>query len=107
MQNVLAGIPYADAQMGRRQIINEKHLLIMQAALKPDQKVPQHMADSNVHLLVVEGQIVVTLAGKDTAAAKGDILAVPFQTVMSIRNASKENASFLIIKTPHPNQMTP
>lgn len=107
LKNVLNGIPYADAGMGKRQLVNEKHLLVMQAALKPGQQVPQHPANSNVHLLIIEGQITVTLDGKDTVAGKGDLLPIPFKTLMSIRNASQENASFLILKSPNPNEMGP
>lgn len=107
MKNVLTDIPYANDQMGKRQLINEKHLLVMQVALKPGQQVPQHNANSNVHLLIVEGQIIVTLAGKDTIATKGDMLPITFKALMSIRNDSKENASFLIIKTPNPSEMSP
>ena len=107
MKNVFEDIPYADGQAGKRQLVDQKHLLVMQVALKPGQQVPQHSANSNVHLLIVEGQIVVTLAGSDTVAAKGDLLPVAFNTPMSIRNASKENASFLILKTPNPSEMAP
>jgi len=107
VKNILEDIPYADGNMGKRQLVDEKHLLIMQVALKPGQQVPQHNANSNVHLLIIEGQIVVTLGGKDTVATKGDILPVTFKTLMSVRNASKENASFLIIKSPNPSEMGP
>jgi len=107
MQNVLENIPYADGQIGKRQLVDAKYLLIMQVALKPGQQVPQHNANSNVNLLIVEGQVVVTLDGKDTAAMKGDLLPVTFKTLMSVRNASKENASFLIIKSPNPSEMKP
>ena len=107
MKNVLNDIPYADDQIGRRQLVDEKHLLVMQVALKPGQQVPQHNANSNVHLLIVEGQIVVTLEDKDTVAAKGDLLPISFKTLMSIRNASEENASFLILKSPNPSEMEP
>ena len=107
MKNVLADIPYADGQMGKRQLVDEKHLLVMQVALKPGQQVPQHNANSNVHLLIVEGQIIVTLDGKDTIATKGDLLPVTFKTLISVRNASKENASFLNIRSPNPSEMKP
>ena len=107
MKNVLADIPYADGQMGKRQLVDEKHLLVMQVALKPGQQVPQHNANSNVHLLIVEGQIIATLNGQETVATKGDILPIPFKTLMSVRNASKENASFLILKSPNPSEMKP
>jgi len=105
MKNVFEDIPYADTQMGRRKLVDEKHLLVMQVALKPGQQVPQHNANSHVHLLVIEGQLIVTLAGKDTVAAKGCLIPVDYKTLMSIRNDSKENASFLIFKSPNPSEM--
>ena len=106
MKNILTDIPYTEGQMGKRQLVDEKHLLVMQVALKPAQQVPEHRANSNVHLLVVEGQITVTLAGQDLVAARGALVPVAFKTLMGIRNASTENASFLILKTPNPSEMT-
>jgi quercetin dioxygenase-like cupin family protein len=79
----------------------------MQVALKPGQQVPQHNANSNVLLLIVEGEVIVTLDGKDTTATKGDLLPVTFNTPMSVRNTSKENASFVNIRSPNPSQMKP
>ena len=107
MKNVLEGIPYTDGQMGKRQLVDETHLLVMQVALQPGQQVPPHNANSNVHLLIVEGQVIVTLDGKDTAAAKGALLPIAIQTPMSIRNDSQENASFLIFKSPNPSEIGP
>ena len=107
MKNVLNDIPYADGHMGRRQLVDELQLLVMQVALKPGQQVPQHNANSNVHLLIIEGQVIVTLDGKDTAAAKGALLPIAIQTPMSIRNDSQENASFLIFKSPNPSEIGP
>ena len=107
MANVLESIPSTDGQMGKRQLVDEPHLLVMQVALQPGQQVPPHNANSNVHLLIVEGQVIVTLDGKDTAAAKGALLPIAIQTPMSIRNDSQENASFLIFKSPNPSEIGP
>jgi quercetin dioxygenase-like cupin family protein len=103
--NVLQGIPYGDSGMGKRKLVDEKHLLMMQVALKPGQTVPQHHANSNVHLLVVVGEVVVDLDGRKVTAAKGDLVPVAFKTPMSVANQAGENASFLIIKTPNPSEM--
>ena len=103
--NVLEDIPYTDNMMGKRKLVNEKYLFLMQAALKPGQNVPQHMANSNVNILVVEGSVVINLNEKDIAAKKGDLVPVAFKTPMSIKNKSEQNASFLIIKTPNPSEM--
>lgn len=107
MINVFEDIPYTDGQMGKRQLVGETHLLVMQVALQPGQQVPPHNANSNVHLLIIEGQVIVTLDGKDTAAAKGALLPIAIQTPMSIRNDSQENASFLIFKSPNPSEIGP
>ena len=107
MKNVFEDIPYTDGQMGKRQLVGETHLLVMQVALQPGQQVPPHNANSNVHLLIVEGQVIVTLDGHDIAAAKGTLLPIAIQTPMSIRNDSQENASFLIFKSPNPSEIGP
>lgn len=105
MQNVFENIPYQNEGMGRRELVSEKPLLMMQAALKPGQSVPQHNANSNVHILVVKGEVVITLDGKDIVAKEGSLVPVAFKTPMSVTNKSQGNASFLIIKTPNPSQM--
>ena len=102
VKNVLKDIPYNQEFMGKRKLVNEDYLLMMQAALKPGQSVPQHDADSNVHLLVLSGEVVIDLAGKTMKAVKGDLVPVASKTPMNIKNLSEADATFLIIKTPHP-----
>ena len=105
MQNVFENIPYDDADLVRKELVSSKDLLLMQVALKPGQSVPQHNANSNVHILVVKGEVVITLNGKDVVAREGALVPVAFKTSMSVTNKSQGNASFLIIKTPNPSQM--
>jgi len=104
--NVLENIPYNDGKMGNRKVVDEKHLLVMQIALKPGQSVPQHNANSNVHLLVVRGDdLTVNLDGADNKVKEGDLLPVAFQTPMIIKNTGSVDAAFLVFKTPNPSEM--
>jgi quercetin dioxygenase-like cupin family protein len=103
--NLLAQAPYRDGGMGKRKLVDQKHLLMMQAALKPGQMVPQHNANSNVHIIVLDGQVVINLAGKDIVASRGQLVPVACKTPMNIKNKSQAPATFVIIKTPHPGQM--
>ncbi len=103
--NVYREIPYRDEGMGRRKLVEEDYLLLMQAALKPGQAVPLHRADSNVHILVLEGELSIGLDGVETRAARGDIVPSSPGTEMNIVNRSEANASFLIVKTPHPRKL--
>jgi quercetin dioxygenase-like cupin family protein len=104
-ENVLENVPYRDQGMGSRKIVDEKPLLIMQAALKPGQSVPQHTANSNVKILVLKGSVVINLDGKEIGAREGAIVPVAFKTPMNIKNLSDSDATFLIIKTPNPTEM--
>jgi len=103
--NVLENIPYHDNKMGYRKIVDEKHLLVMQIALKPGQSVPQHHANSNVHILLLRGKVTVNLDGKDNSIKEGDLLTVTYQTPMNIKNVGKDNATLLVFKTPNPSEM--
>lgn len=103
--NVFENIPYNDEKMGNRKLVDEKHLLVMQVALKPKQSVPQHNTNSNVHLLVMKGALTINLAGVDHFVNEGDLLPIAFQTPMMIANASDQGATFLVFKTPNPSEM--
>lgn len=105
MENVLENIPYQEEGMGRRKLVDEKYLLMMQVALCSGQSVPQHNANSNVHLVVLKGEVVVNLDGIDNMAKEGALLPVANKTPMNIKNKSQGNATFLIIKTPNPSEM--
>ena len=106
VENVLENIPYQEDGMGKRKLVDEKYALIMQAALRPGQRVPQHNANANVHLLILKGDVVVNLDGIDTRLKEGALFPVAHKTPMHVRNESQENASFLIIKTPNPSEMS-
>lgn len=103
--NILKEIPYRDGGMGKRKLVDEDYLLVMQAALKPGQMVPQHNADSNVRIIIIRGEVVVDLNGEKIEAAEGDIVSATPGTPMNIINQSEEDTTFLIIKTPHPRMM--
>ncbi|NLE91398.1 MAG: hypothetical protein GX598_02485 [Elusimicrobia bacterium] len=105
MLNVLQGIPYQAEGMGKRKLVDEKHLLVMQIALRAGQAVPQHNANSNVHLLVLSGEVTVTIDNDGHMLKQGDLLAVAFKSAMSIKNIGAQEATFLVIKTPNPCEM--
>ncbi len=103
--NVFENIPYNDEKMANRKLVDEKYLLVMQIALKPGQSVPGHNANSNVHLLILKGAVMVSLDGVDTQASEGALLPVKYLTPMMIKNNGDTEAAFLVLKTPNPSQM--
>src|SRR5690554_2576411 len=105
MMNVFEDIPYPSERMGRREVVYEKDLLLMQIALQPGQALPPHKANSNVHLLLLEGELEADLAGDRHRLKTGDLLPVAVETPMRIRNDGTRNATFLVLKAPHPSEM--
>jgi quercetin dioxygenase-like cupin family protein len=90
---------------GFANLVEEKYLQINQVCLEPGQQVPQHDANSNVTVMVVYGEGNFHIRKEVTRMGPGKLLRVPFQSPMSIRNDSKDRLVFLVIKTPHPNEM--
>ncbi|MCK5683699.1 hypothetical protein KAJ27_06245 [bacterium] len=103
-QNLLKTAKFSDAGMGKCKLVDEDYLLMMQVALKQGQKVPQHYANSNVHIVVLTGKLIITLAGREFIIEEHDFIPIVEGTPMSIENKYKGDASFIIIKTPHPKK---
>lgn len=105
MTGLLADAPYRTENFGHRAVVDQDHLLLMQIALLPGQEVPQHKANSNVHLIVLQGEVKVILDGFSSTVMAGDLLPVAYGTPMRILNDCGGNATFLVVKTPHPRMM--
>ncbi len=90
---------------GFANLIDEKYLQINQVCLEPGQQVPQHNANSNVTLMVVYGEGSFHVGDEVTRMGPGKLLCIPLKSPMSIKNESHERMVFLVIKTPHPNEI--
>ena len=90
---------------GFSNLVDEEYLQINQVCLEPGQQVPQHNANSNVTLMVVHGEGTFHIGEEVTRMGPGKLLRVPFQSPMSIKNESQERLAFLVMKTPHPNEI--
>ena len=90
---------------GFANLIDEKYLQMNQVCLEPGQQVPHHNANSNVTLTVVYGEGTFQVGGEIAKMGPGKLLCVPFQSLMRIKNESKERLAFLVIKAPHPSEI--
>ncbi len=90
---------------GMANLVEEPYLLINQICLESGQFVPEHRANSNVTLQVVFGEGAFEVAGETVKMGPGNLLRVPLDSPMSIRNESAERMAFLVIKTPHPDSL--
>lgn len=88
---------------GMANVVDEPYLLINQVCLEAGQNVPEHQANSNVTLQVISGEGTFSIGKDRVKAGPGNLLRVPLNSPMSIRNESPERLVFLVIKTPHPD----
>lgn len=92
-------------ERGFSNLVDETYLQINQVCLESGQQVPQHNANSNVTLMVVYGKGTFHIGSEVTRMGPGKLLRVPYQSPMSIRNESEQRLAFLVMKSPHPNEM--
>ena len=90
---------------GMANLIDEPFLLINQVCLEPGQFVPEHRANSHVTLQVVSGEGTFAVGAETIKLEAGNLLRVPLNSAMSIRNESTGRLVFLVIKTPHPDAL--
>jgi quercetin dioxygenase-like cupin family protein len=102
MMNVLENIPYEAESFGKRKLVDEEGLLMMQVALNPGQSIPRHDTFGNVHILVIRGEVKVSHGNDETMAPEGTLLRLAQGTSMSLSNISGKKASFLVMKAPNP-----
>lgn len=92
---------------GMANLVDEPYLLINQVCLEPGQCVPEHRANSHVTLQVVFGEGSFAVGEETIKMGPGNLLRVPLDSLMSIRNDSPERMAFLVIKTPSPDALKP
>jgi quercetin dioxygenase-like cupin family protein len=100
MINLYKDIPYESEAMGKRFLVMRDDLRIVQVALKAGQSVPGHATDGNVNILVLKGELNISVSDKTETTTEGCFIGIPADTLMQVRNDSANDATFLIIKTP-------
>lgn len=87
-------------------LVDTPSALINLVCLSAGQELPQHNANSNVNLLILEGCLTVMVVDEVVELGNREMVEVPFGTLMQISNKSDKNTAFLVIKTPNPSQMS-
>lgn len=84
-------------------VIDDDEVLINHMILPKDTGLPEHYANSNVYLLILQGYMTIGLNEASLAVySKGNILSIPYNTKMKINNLSDEILEFFVIKVPNP-----
>jgi quercetin dioxygenase-like cupin family protein len=87
-------------------VINDEHVAINHMILPRGEALPEHRANSHVHMIVVRGLLTLKLEGKgEQKHPAGSIVAIPYQTRMQPRNQDDDVLEFFVVKAPSPKTM--
>jgi len=65
--------------------------------------LPEHFSNSNVYMMVIRGILSLQLNEQDVHQyVKGDILNIPYNTKMNVRNNHEDILEIFVVKAPNP-----
>lgn len=84
-------------------IIMDENLNYIHMVFNKDEGMPEHYSNSNVYMTVLRGRLSIDLDDQETHEyKKGDILEIPYNIKMNVRNLHDETLELIIIKAPAP-----
>ena len=87
-------------------IIDDEHVAINHMVLPKGEALPEHNANSHVHMIVVRGKLTLKLEGQEERVyPAGSIVAIPYRTRMHPMNRHDEVLEFFVVKAPSPKTM--
>lgn len=88
------------------QVIDQDVVMINHMVLPQGEALPEHRANSNVFMTVVRGQVTLRLDNQDPHQYLcGQIIEIPYQTLMNVSNQSEQILEFFVVKAPGPRTM--
>jgi len=86
----------------RKSLADIPELQMNLVTLPAGQSLPAHNSNSNVRLLVLQGELTVNLGKETVELGSHEMADAPIDTPMQIMNQSAAGTAFLVIKTPNP-----
>jgi quercetin dioxygenase-like cupin family protein len=84
-------------------IVDTKFAMINHMILGTGDRLPIHNANSNVHMIVVHGEISLKLDEQDVNKYEaGSILEIPYGTKMDVYNEGTDTVELFVVKAPTP-----
>jgi len=86
-------------------IVNEDVVMINHMVLPKGDCLPVHKANSNVYMIVADGEITLELNEEAPVTyEKGSIINIDYDTLMNICNKTSERTELFVVKAPGPDK---
>ena len=93
----------ADDKGTIERIINDENLHLNHMVINKGDGLPEHFSNSNVYMMVIRGILSLQLNEQDVHQyVKGDILNIPYNTKMNVRNNHEDILEIFVVKAPNP-----
>lgn len=87
-------------------IVDDDNIHLNHIILAKNQHMPEHYSNSNVYLIITQGEMRLTLEEQEAHDySHGSIVNVPFNTKMLIQNENSPLMEFFVVKSPNPRDM--
>lgn len=84
-------------------IIMDENIHYIHMVFNKDQGLPEHFSNSNVYMTILRGILSIRLDEQDVHEyRKGDILQIPYNTKMNVKNLHDEVLELIVVKAPAP-----
>ena len=84
-------------------IIMDDNINYIHMVFNKDEGLPEHFSNSNVYMTVIRGTLSIRLDSQEIHEyKKGDILEIPYNIKMDVKNLHDETLELIVLKSPAP-----
>lgn len=84
-------------------LVDDNNVMLNHMVLNKGEFLPKHYSNSNVYMIIVRGSMSIDLENQGiNKHCKGEILNIPYNVHMDVRNEDDEVLEFFVVKAPNP-----
>ena len=84
-------------------VIFDENIHYLHMVFNKDEGLPEHFSNSNVYMTVIRGKLSIGLNEQEAHEYEtGNLLKIPFQTKMNVKNLHDETLELIVVKAPAP-----
>lgn len=84
-------------------VIQDENIHYLHMIFNKDEGLPEHLSNSTVYMTVLRGNLSIQLNDQEVHKyVGGDILKIPYQTKMNVKNLDDTTLELFVVKAPAP-----
>jgi quercetin dioxygenase-like cupin family protein len=84
-------------------VLLDENINYMHMVLNKTEGLPEHFSNSNLYMTVLRGRLSIGLDDQEVHEYEaGDLLKIPFNTKMNVKNLHDDTLELIVVKAPAP-----